>query len=464
MSDKSHIAIFDIGKTNKKLFLLDEAYNIVYERSEQFEEITDDDGEACEDVTALTNWVYNSFEVLQREMPVRWLNFSGYGASFVHMGKAGLPVAALYNYLKPYPEKLQKQFYGAYGGTAAFSMETASPVLGNLNSGLLLYFLKYAKPELYDDIQCSLHLPQYLSYLFSKKYCSDLTSIGCHTGLWSFSKSTYHNWVYAEGIDKKLAPVYPSDKPLQAIHNEKSLHLGIGLHDSSAALIPYLRLCTTPFVLLSTGTWCISLNPFNQDLLTEEELQQDCLCYMEYQGKAVKAARLFAGYEHEQQTARLAGHFNMQQQFYKTVQFDKELVGTLLERIPAMQAGHAVGAMQKQSVFENRPLDLFSNYEQAYHQLMIDLVRQQIKSTALVLNNTGVKKLFVDGGFSNNSIFMNLLAAGFPQMEVYGSSVAQASAIGAAMALHSDWNSNSLPVSIIELKAYATPDNIQLLK
>ncbi len=462
MPDTSQIAIFDIGKTNKKLFLLDESYKIVSEKSEQFTEITDEDGDACENLAELTQWIYQSFDALQRETNVHCLNFSGYGASLVHMGNAGNPVAALYNYLKPYPENLQEQFYKTYGGTAQFSMETASPVLGNLNSGLLLYFLKYAKPEIFNSIQCSLHLPQYLSYLFSKKYYSDLTSIGCHTGLWNFSKSTYHNWVYAEEMDKKLAPVSPSDKPLELMHNAKPLLLGIGLHDSSAALIPYLCLSSSPFVLLSTGTWCISLNPFNQDLLTDTELQQDCLCYIAYQGRAVKAARLFAGHEHEQQTARLAAHFNTQQQYYKTVKFEKALVEKLLEKIPLIYEGNSPGAMQKQSVFENRSLDLFSNYEQAYHQLMMDLVRQQIKSTALVLNEGAVKKIFVDGGFSNNSIYMNLLAAGFPKMEVYGSSVPQASAMGAAMALHSNWNANPLPATIIELKRYIACPDLQL--
>ena len=42
----SVIAVFDIGKTNKKFFLLDEGYQIVLERSVQFEEITDEEGDA----------------------------------------------------------------------------------------------------------------------------------------------------------------------------------------------------------------------------------------------------------------------------------------------------------------------------------------------------------------------------------------------------------------------------------
>jgi sugar (pentulose or hexulose) kinase len=95
----------------------------------------------------------------------------------------------LYNYLKPYPESLQKQFYNTYGREAEFAFRTASPVLGSLNSGMQLYRIKYEKPELFKEIKYALHLPQYLSFLISGKVCSDITSIGCHTNLWDFQKN-----------------------------------------------------------------------------------------------------------------------------------------------------------------------------------------------------------------------------------------------------------------------------------
>ena len=47
------ILIFDIGKTNKKLLLFDEAYNMVYESIVQFQEIKDEDGFEGEDIIKL---------------------------------------------------------------------------------------------------------------------------------------------------------------------------------------------------------------------------------------------------------------------------------------------------------------------------------------------------------------------------------------------------------------------------
>ncbi len=72
-----------------------------------------------------------------------------------------------------------------------------------------------------------------------------------------------------------------------------------------------------------------------------------------------------------------------------------------------------------------------------------------------MLKGTPVKRIFVDGGFSKNSVFMHLLAAAVPGMEVYAASMAQASAIGAALVIHKDWNTCSIPNDIIQLKYYS---------
>jgi sugar (pentulose or hexulose) kinase len=500
------IAILDIGKTNKKLFLFDEHYKIVLEQSTTFDPVLDEDGESCENLQQLTEWVCDSLTGLSRlpDLTIRAVNFSAYGASFVHLGADGRPVAPLYNYLKPFPDELKKKFYDTYGGAVTFSMLTASPVLGSLNSGMQLYRIKELQPELFSRIKYSLHLPQYLSFLLTGQACSDITSIGCHTNLWNFSQSHYHEWVYREGIFDKLAPVLPStsvhplltaaggggsagsrgggDAAIPAFPGPPFptglppiAMAGIGLHDSSSAMIPYLESFREPFVLISTGTWCISMNPFNDSPLTVAELQQDCLCYMSYQGTPVKASRLFAGQEHEQQVRRLAEYFHRSPAYAAGIEFDADLVELLQAReevAPAAGSGRTgsgvvarsavgSGAMTGSSggvatafVFGKRELTAFDSFEQAYHRLLMDIMEQQVISTGLVLQGTEVKRIFVDGGFGKNQVYMHLLAAAFPDMEIFAASIPQATAIGAAMAIHPHWNSRFLPGDIIELKYY----------
>ncbi|AEI47604.1 FGGY-family carbohydrate kinase [Runella slithyformis] len=451
-------AVLDIGKTNKKLFLFDETYKIVLEKSGQFPETTDEDDDPCEDVALLTSWVIKSLEeVLSlEEYDVKAINFSTYGASLVHVDESGAPVAPLYNYLKPYPEALKKQFYATYGGEQEFTRKTASPILGSLNSAMIIYRLKYEKPELFFKIKYSLHLPQYVGSLVSGLSVSDITSIGCHTNLWDFDQNTYHAWVAQEGILGKLAPIEPGDTVVtKSIHGQDRL-VGIGLHDSSSALIPYLVSFLEPFVLISTGTWCISLNPFNHTPLTDEELQYDCLCYMQYNGKPVKASRLFAGYEHEQQTKRLAAHFDKAPQYYKTVAFNAHIISELKanKKTDGIDFEHLSKPPMTEGLFGQRDLASYDTYEQAYHQLILDIVNQQIISTGLVLTGSSVKRMFVDGGFGKNPIYMNLLAAAFPDMEIFAASVAQATSLGAALSIHRHWNTQPLPPDLIDLRFY----------
>jgi sugar (pentulose or hexulose) kinase len=413
------IAIFDIGKTNKKFLLFNKNYEVVFETSIHLNEIEDEDNEPCEDLVALTDWIKSTLKaaIENPEFKIEALNFSTYGASFVHIDGAGKPATPLYNYLKKFPESLSEKFYSTYGGKDKVARETASPVLGNLNSGLQIYLLKYFKPEIFEKLKVSLHLPQFVSSLFTGHFFSDITSVGCHTHLWNFDDQAYHKWVYDEGLDKLLPPIVPSYSVLEVLIHDTVMKCGIGLHDSSAALIPYLKKFKEPFMLLSTGTWCISLNPFNHSPLTAEELTQDCLSYLSYESKPVKASRLFSGYEHEQQIKKLASHFNKDENYFTTILYNENIV-------------------LSEGLTNNENLSSFSSYEEAYHALINSLVNKQFTSSMLVLQNQPVERIFVDGGFSKNDVFMNVLATKFPNLQVYSTAIAQASALGAAMAIH----------------------------
>ncbi len=442
------IAIFDVGKTNKKLFLFDEHYNLVFERTARFIETVDEDGDPCENIESLRLSIFDSLHEVftKRQFDVKAINFTSYGASLVHLDEDGRPLTPLYNYLKAYPEELQDQIYAKFGGREQFLLDTASPSLGSLNSGFQLYRLKQRNPEVFKRLKYSLHLPQYLSYLVSGQIYSDMTSIGCHTALWDFSKQSYHDWVISEGLIDKLAPIVKGEAVFPATFPGSNYSVGIGLHDSSAALIPYILNFKEPFILISTGTWCISFNPFNNDTLTPDELNQDCLFYMTYTGVPVKASRLFAGHEHEIQLKRIADHFDVTTAKFRNINVDWEIIDDLQTRFTF--DGTSLAA------FGQRVLSDFEDSIVAYHALILDLVASQVGATNLVLGDRKIRRIFVDGGFSKNNIYMSLIAKTFSDVEVYAASMAQATAIGAALVMHDHWNEHTIPSDIIELRFY----------
>ena len=156
---------------------------------------------------------------------------------------------------------------------------------------------------------------------------------------------------------------------------------------------------------------------------------------------------MFAGYEHEQQVKRLARHFQKAIDYYQTVEYSVALLNE-------MQAGNKFFGQS----FSELDLVEFTSYEEAYHHLMWNIVQQQTISTNLVIAGMAVKKIFVDGGFGKNPVYMNLLAKAFPGIEVYAAAVPQASALGAALVIHHHWNKNSLPADIIGLKCFVNTE------
>jgi len=434
-------AIFDIGKTNKKFLLFDKDYSIVYENKIRIEETEDDDGYPADNLGKITEWVMHEFDkvVSGNQFRVETLNISTYGATMVHLDEEGKPVTPLYNYLKPYPAELAAHFYQSYGGEETFSLETASPPMGMLNSGLRLYWLKHQKPQLFKRIKQSLHLPQYIAALFTGKAASEMTSIGCHTAMWNFSTNGYHRWLEEEELKKLLPPIQPVHKVEKIQYKNHILEAGIGIHDSSAALAPYLAAFDEPFIQLSTGTWSIAMNPFTQDMLTYEELAKDCLHYMTIDGNPVKASRFFLGSEFDHQMKRLGSRF-----FNTTEQKECEAEINLLSKIAkernrnralVLETAHQSGPYQHH---EPKRWDItqFASFKEAYHQLMMDLVSIQKDSVNLAKGTSNIKQVIVTGGFIHNEFFTRLLATFLPDTNVYRTSSSHASALGAALVVN----------------------------
>ena len=257
------VLIFDIGKTNKKILLFDSQLKILHEEETIFDEIPDDDGFKGDDIEKLEQWMLDACTRSMKDdrFVLRGINFTTYGASLMYLDDTGKRLTPVYNYLKPMPGGVVEPLYDAYCGEAEFCRNTASPALGMLNSGFQALWLKKLKPEIFRQVISILHFPQYLSHLLTGEVSSEHASIGCHTGLWDFDRMAYHSWT------KKLGALLPDPEPVETTYPSTlfdiSVPVGIGIHDSSSSLVPYFMNSQDEFILVSTGTWCISMNPFN---------------------------------------------------------------------------------------------------------------------------------------------------------------------------------------------------------
>ena len=85
---------------------------------------------------------------------------------------------------------------------------------------------------------------------------------------------------------------------------------------------------------------------------------------------------------------------------------------------------------------------IYDNFKEAYHHLMIELVTLQVQSTKRAAGGLSITKLFVDGGFSDNDVFIKLLSHYLRDMVLRSTNSSLGSALGAAIAI-SDSKLNS---------------------
>lgn len=427
------IAVFDIGKTNKKIFLFNEDFEVVYNNSIRFEEVVDDDNYPCDDIESIEVWIQDEIRAIQEnnEFLMKAINFSTHGATLVYLDKEGNRITPLYNYLKPLDFDFTP-LYKAHGGVEEFSRQTASPSYGMLNAGLQMYWLKNTKPHYWSKVDSILHYPQYLSYLFSNKITADFTSIGAHTAIWNFDNMQYNNWLEAEGIT--LPEPKSGKNAALSLINGQEIAVGKGLHDSSSSIIPLLESqqdSENEFVLLSTGTWIICMNPFSKETLTTNQLKNDCLCFMTPNKKQIKSSMQFLGRVHEANAFELSYHFGVNKSHFLELTLNKELCSDVLSKsksifFPNKIADDFKGDMQQ--------LENFPDYESAYYQLVYEITQRVYEGINRILDaNNKLKDVYISGGFNKNDIFVEYLCQMMPEQNIKFPIGKNASALGAAM-------------------------------
>ena len=417
--------------------VFDRDFHVLEEQTEVFPEIRDDDGFPADDLIRVSAWVKDRFRQYLHHpaFEITHCNVSAYGASLVNLDAEG-HVLTFYNYLKPFNGQGAALFASTYNQHKAVCVATASPYLGLLNSGLQLYWQKIEKPEYFKRIATTLHLPQYFTWLLTGERFSEITSIGCHTMLWDYRTKAYHTWVTAERLETLLPPLAASTHAVQNSQAGAPLKVGIGVHDSSAALMPYLATQHNPFLLLSTGTWNICFNPFNDSPLTDKELAADCLCYLTYEGQPVKASRIFLGHEHEVQVQRLSAHFQVDGDAFKQIRFNPVVYDRLSAPDALPRPFYPMG-MEHTGPLPEKPealtrLESFSDFEEAYHQLVRYLVEWQMLSVQLVDPSETINNVIVVGGFTKNTLFLETMKRRMKNRNVLISDHPRASALGAA--------------------------------
>lgn len=426
------IAVIDIGKTNKKILLFNKEFEVVFRNRIRFDEISDEDNYPCDDIESIENWIQNEIKRIQEEgeYNIKAINFSTHGASLIYLDKNGERITPLYNYLKPLDLGEYNSLYEEYGGKEEFSRKTASPAYGMLNTGLQILKLQKEKPEFWNKVDAILHYPQYLSYLFTNKITADFTSVGAHTATWDFDNMQYHQWIKDKGI--KLPEPTNGKNAIMANVNGQTVAVGTGLHDSSSSIVPVLQNChDKEFVLLSTGTWIIAMNPYSQEKLTQHQLTNNCLCFMTPEKQQVKSSMQFLGRIHEVYLEPLAKKFNVDIDTHLELELDSSYCSELIALDKKIFLSEGID-----TDFDAHPtlLDQFDTYKEAYYQLIYEISKKVVAGVDLILDkNNRLTDVYISGGFNRNEMFIELISQMKQDINIEIPNSKNESALGAAL-------------------------------
>lgn len=186
---------------------------------------------------------------------------------------------------------------------------TGSPALPmGLNLGAQLHAL-----EAFGGFERTTLMPyaQYWAWLFSGVAVSEVTSLGCHSDLWSPAEADFSPMAKRRGWAARFAPLAKAGDVIGTLLPELAARTGLsstvrihaGLHDSNAALHAargFPELAGQEATVLSTGTWFVAMRGCEgvPDLAGLSETR-DCLVNVDVAGRPVPSARFMGGREIE---------------------------------------------------------------------------------------------------------------------------------------------------------------------
>ena len=303
---KINTLVIDIGKTHVKLHVLDGAFASVF--SKQMKNVVElKGGYPSINVTAIWQWLVDGIKEVTKSYTISAISITTHGATAALINSNADNSDGLVLPILDYEYQDITVATAEYVDIRPKFSETYSPDLpGGLNIGRQLYWLKKEFPEQFSSATDILMYPQYWVWRFTGQRHAEITSLGCHTDLWSLKADDYSSLVDTLDCRNLLPPIMPAWFDCGDILPELREELGLnddcrvfnGIHDSNASFLRYrMTQGEAPFTVISTGTWTILMA--TQVPLENLDANKDMLANIDVTGRAIACARFMGGREFE---------------------------------------------------------------------------------------------------------------------------------------------------------------------
>ncbi|HEV7606199.1 MAG TPA: hypothetical protein VGO61_02635 [Steroidobacteraceae bacterium] len=394
------IALFDVGKTNAKLTLLDPALGQEVWSTRRANDIVKGPGGRELDVVAIEAWLLESLRAAPERERIAVIVPIAHGAAAVLVDHAGDVLAA-----PDYEDACFDDVSAEYVPLRDSYSLTFSPNLPQgLNLGRQLFYLQTRRAELFQRAAHLLLYPQYWAWRLSGNMAAEVTSLGTHTDLWRPHEQAYSALARKQGWARMMPPQRSANDRLGRIKPavcaatglDATCEVACGIHDSNASYLRFLMdREREAFTVVSSGTWTIVMA--NRGDLRRLVEQRDMLANVNAFGAPVPTARYMGGREYEA-IARGADE--------PTMDGVKEVLSQGSIALPSFaSAGPFSG---REGRIEG--IELLHGAQRAALATLYSALM-----TAVLIESLGAAgEIFVDGPLARNPLFAKLLAACVP--------------------------------------------------
>jgi sugar (pentulose or hexulose) kinase len=408
------LAVFDLGKTNSKLFVFAPDGTVLDERRTKPVWV-DYRGKSVLDDQHLFDWMSRELASVVDRHGVTGLTISGHGCTFALVRAASELLHPILDYEQEIPDDVAALIDPQL---PSFS-ETFTPRLPlGLSIARHIFWLQIAEPQLFAQADAVLCYPQHWVWRFTGRQLAEYSYLGCHNQIWAPTKRDYSSLVDRLGWRSKFPPIAAAGEVVGSTDSRlpdgrtATIAVHNGVHDSNAALAYYRMTGLSNFTLVSTGTWVITINL--DCPLSAFDCEREMLANVTVDGEPAPTVRFMGGREFD-----LISGWNRP--------ISQAAVEAVMARgvfaMPSWAPGGPFSELQGHIVGGDVTGEARAALAALYVVLMTDLSLDLIQSANM---------LVVDGGLAKIELFTAMLAQLRPAQKIVHSKASEGSAMGAA--------------------------------
>lgn len=413
--ERRPIAVFDLGKTNSKMFVFGPDGAILAEARTR-PVWTTFQGRKVLDDHRLFAWMSRELVAVLGRHELEGVMVSAHGCTFALVRGTDELLHPVLDYEQEVPEAVAVSF----DEVASDYAETFTPRLPlGFCYGRHTYWLSHDEPTMFADTQAILGYPQYWVWRFSGRQISEYSYLGAHTHLWAPFARDFSSMVDRLGWRAKLPPIVPSGDVVGSMDLElpdgarRSINVHNGVHDTNAALFYYRTTGLDDFTLVSTGTWVIAINP--DCPLDALDAERDMVCNVTVEGLPAPSLRFMGGREND-----LIGQGWNEPIGSAAVE---AVIARGVFALPSWVAGGPFPELEGSIVGGEVSGEERAGLAALYVTMMMDFALDMIRSTNTIV---------VDGGLTRIALLTSMVAQLRPGQRVLCSTTSEGTAKGAA--------------------------------